>query len=150
VSHDPDPQTSASASAVCATSAHVCASTFVGETPQTRAKAEREYKEIVRHAVRCFGAKRVAELNKEVAIARRGKKPDRSLNEQLRAEWEADPIKDRKKFSEAFYQKYPQQAQSAPAIKKRLERQLEAWEKERKLKALLQRPSLIGGARGTE
>jgi len=123
---------------------------FVSDTPQARAKAEREYKEIVREAVRCFGAKRVAELNKEVAIARRGKKPDRSLNEQLRAEWEADPVKDRKKFSEAFYQKYPQQAQSAPAIKKRLERQSKVWDRDRELKALLQRPSLIGEATGTE
>jgi len=125
-------------------------SSFVGETPQTRAKAEREYKEIVREAVRCFGVERVAQLNKEVAIARRGKKPNRSLNDLLRTEWEADPVKDPKEFSEAFYQKYPQQAQSAPATKKRLERQSKAWEKERKLKALLQRPSLIGGARGTE
>ena len=125
-------------------------SSFVGETPQTRAKAEREYKDIVRQAVRCFGAERVAELNKEVAIARRGKKPNRSLNELLRAEWDADPVKDLKKFSEAFYHKYPQQAQSAPAIKKRLERHMKAWNRERELKAALQRPSLVGEARGTE
>jgi hypothetical protein len=126
----------------------------VNDTPQARAKVERDYKEIVREAVRYFGPKRVKELNKEVAIKRRGNTPKRALNDLVGAEWDADPVKDPKKFSEAFYKKYPEQAHSAGAVKKRLERKLKAQEKarerEEKLKARLQRPSPLGEARGTE
>jgi len=43
----------------------------VNDTPEARAKVQRDYKEIVRDAVRYFGAERVTALNKEVAIARR-------------------------------------------------------------------------------
>ena len=124
----------------------------VSDNPQARAKAERDFKEIVREAVRYLGPKRVKELNKEVAIARRGRKPNRALNELVLAEYDVDaadgPV-DIPEFSEAFFQKYPQQARSAGAVEKRLERQLKARDRDRRLKARLQRPSLVGEA-GTE
>jgi hypothetical protein len=44
----------------------------VNDSLKARTKSERDYKEIVREAVRYFGPKRVKELNKEVAIAVRG------------------------------------------------------------------------------
>jgi hypothetical protein len=122
----------------------------VKDTLKARAKVERDYKEIVREAVRYLGPKRVKELNKEVAIARRGRKPDERLNALVLAEWDASPTKDPTEFSRAFYEKYPQKARSAGAIEKRLERLLKAQDRDRRLKAALQRPSLVGEARGTE
>jgi hypothetical protein len=125
----------------------------VSDSLKARAKVERDYKEIVQEAVRYLGSKRVKELNKEVAIARRGRKPNRALNELVLAEWDAaaaDGPVDIPEFSKAFIKKYPQQARSAGAIEKRLERQLRARNRDRRLKAALQRPSLVGKARGTE
>jgi hypothetical protein len=126
----------------------------VNDTPQARAKVERDYKEIVQEVVRYLGAERVRELNAEVAIARRGRTPDERLNKLLLDEWDADPVQDPKEFTEAFYEKYPQQAHSVGAVRTRLRRELKAREKardrERWLKERLQRPSLVGEARGTE
>jgi len=126
----------------------------VSDTPQARAKVERDYKEIVQEVVRYLGAERVRELNAEVAIARRGRTPDERLNKLLLDEWDADAVQDPKEFAEAFYEKYPQQAHSVGAVRTRLRRELKAREKardrERWLKERLQRPSLVGEARGTE
>jgi len=126
----------------------------VNDTPQARAKVERDYKEIVQEVVRYLGAERVRELNAEVAIARRGRTPDERLNKLLLDEWDADAVQDPKEFAEAFYEKYPQQAHSVGAVRTRLRRELKAREKardrERWLKERLQRPSLVGEARGTE
>jgi len=126
----------------------------VNDTPQARAKVERDYKEIVQEVVRYLGAERVRELNAEVAIARRGRTPDERLNRLLLDEWDADAVQDPKEFAEAFYEKYPQQAHSVGAVRTRLRRELRAREKardrERWLKERLQRPSLVGEARGTE
>ena len=125
----------------------------VSDTPEARAKVERVYKEIVREMVQHVGPKRVKELNKEVAIARRGRTPDEALNKLVLAEWDASPTKDKTKFSKAFYENHPQ-AQSARAVKTRLKRVRMARIKARKtarwLKARLQRPSLVSGAGGTE
>src|SRR6516164_7446839 len=126
----------------------------VDDTPQARAKVERDNKEIVQEVVRYLGAERVRELNAEVAIARRGRTPDERLNKLLLDEWDADAVQDPKEFAEAFYEKYPQQAHSVGAVRTRLRRELKAREKardrERWLKERLQRPSLVGEARGTE
>jgi len=126
----------------------------VNDTPQARAKVEGDYKEIVQEVVRYLGAERVRELNAEVAIARRGRTPDERLNKLLLDEWDADAVQDPKEFAEAFYEKYPQQAHSVGAVRTRLRRELRAREKardrERWLKERLQRPSLVGEARGTE
>jgi hypothetical protein len=126
----------------------------VNDIPQARAKVERDYKKIVREAARYLGAKRVKELNKEVAIARRGRTPNESLNERLRAEYDvaaADGPVDIPKFSEEFYKAHRQQ--SAKAVERRLRRLLKAWEKardwDRKLKDC-QRPSFVGEAGGTK
>jgi hypothetical protein len=127
---------------------------IVNDTPQAHAKVERDYKKIVEEAVRYLGPERVAELNKEVAIARRGNRPDKPLNELVLAEWDAAPVKDRTEFSETFYRKHPQQAHSVGAVRKRLGRLLKAREqarnRDRKLQAALQRPSLVSEATGTE
>jgi hypothetical protein len=61
----------------------------INDTDEARAKVERDYKEIVREAERYLGPKRVAELNKEIAMARRGNRPDRPLNDLVLAEWDA-------------------------------------------------------------
>ena len=119
----------------------------VSDSLKARAKVERDYKEIVREAVRYLGPKRVKELNKEVAIERRGRKPNRALNELVLAEWDAAAAKDPTEFVEAFIKKYPQKARSAGAIEKRLERLLKA---RNRLKAALRRPSLVGEAKETE
>jgi hypothetical protein len=129
----------------------------VNDTPEARAKVERDYKEILREAYRYSGPERVRELNKEVAIERRGNTPNKPLNERLLAEHDvaaADGLVEIPEFSEAFYEKYPQQAHSAAAVRVRLRRLLKAREKardmDRELKARLQCPSLVGEAGGTK
>ena len=116
-------------------------------------KVERDFKEIVREAVRYLGPKRVKELNKEVAIERRGRKPNRALNELVLARWDAAAVKDATAFSKAFYKEYPQ-GHSARAVEKRLKALLKAQEKardmNRKLKAALERPSFVSEALGTK
>ena len=132
---------------------------LVNDTPEARAKVERDYKKIVREAVRYLGPKRVAELNKEVAIARRGRTPDKPLNELLLAKYDvaaSDGPVDIPRFSEEFYKAH--RLQSPKAVEKRLKRQLKTQElkvgllkvrdKDRILKAGLQRPSLVGEAMG--
>jgi hypothetical protein len=116
---------------------------LINDTDEARAKVERDYKEIVREAVRYLGAKRVKELNKEVAIARRGRKPNELLNKLVLARWDKAAVKDPTAFSKAFYKEYPQ-GHSARAVEKRLKPLLKARDRDRKLKAALQRPSLVG------
>jgi hypothetical protein len=107
---------------------------LINDTDEARAKVERDYKEIVREAVRYLGAKRVKQLNKEVAIARRGRTPDERLNALVIAEWNAAAVKDPTAFSKAFYEKHPQ-GHSARAVEKRLKPLLKAQEKARDMNA---------------
>ena len=116
---------------------------IVGDSPEACAKAERDFKKIVREAIGYFETKRVTRLVQEVTKMRRGKKPNRSLNLLVLAEWDAAVEKDETKFSQAFYEKHAQ-GHSARAVEKRLERLLRVRVKDERLKAALQRPCLIG------
>jgi hypothetical protein len=122
---------------------------IVSDTPQARVKVEQDYKKIVREMVRYVGVKRVKELNKELGMERKGNKSDRSLDKQLLDEWDAaiteNPAVTRTEVARSFCKRYRQQ--SVRAVEKRLTRLLQVRERnaerERKLRATLQRPSLL-------
>ena len=124
---------------------------IVGDTPEARAKAKQDVREFLREAERCLGPQEIDQVVSDHKRARAGRKPNRSLNELLRAAYEvaaADGPVDIQKFSEDFFQKHPQ-GHSARALETRLGRLFPVWDRDRKLKAALQRPSFVGEA-GTE
>jgi len=97
--------------------------------------------------------RRIDQLVRNHKMARRGNTADEPLNVLLLAEWDAAVAKGpvtRTEFAKGFYKRYRQQ--SVRAVEKRLTRLLEARERkveqERKLRAALQRPSLLN--EGTE
>ena len=120
------------------------------DTPEARAKAERNLRKILRAAERYFEPQGLDQVVCSHNRARGGRTPDESLNALVLAEWDASPTKDKTEFSKAFLQKYPQ-GHSEGAVRKRLRRariaRIKARRKNRKLKAALQRPSLAGEAR---
>ena len=128
--------------------------TIINDNPQARAKAKREALVILREMVRYFGLKEVKQLLADIAKTQRGKKPDKPLDALLVAQYDAAVAKDssvtRTEVAKGFYKRYRQQylLQSDRAVEKRLTRALQDRERkaeqERKLKALLQQPSLIG------
>jgi hypothetical protein len=133
---------------------------IVSDTPEARAKAKQDVSKFLRAAEGCLGPQEIDQVVEDHRRARAGRKPDEALNALVLDEWDASPTQDPAEFSEAFCEKYPQRAHSAGAVKKRLERLLKAEElkvgllkvrrKDRGLRAALQRPSLVGEARGTE
>jgi hypothetical protein len=128
--------------------------TIINDSPKARAKAKREALENLRDMVRYFGLKEVKGLLADIAKAQRGNKADKPLDALLVAAYDAAVAKDssvtRTEVAKVFYNRYRQQylLQSDRAVEKRLTRALQdrerKAERDRKLKALLQRPSLIG------
>jgi hypothetical protein len=128
--------------------------TIINDSPKARAKAKREALENLRDMVRYFGLKQVKELLADIAKAQRGNKADKSLDVLLTAAYDAAVAKDssvtRTEVAKDFYDRHRRRAclQSVRAVEKRLTRALQDRERkaqrDRKLKALLQHPSLIG------
>jgi hypothetical protein len=133
--------------------------TIINDSPKARAKVKREALVILREMVRYFGLKEVKELLADIAKTRKGNKADKSLDALLVAQYDAaitkDPDTTRTDVARDFYERYrPQERyrlQSVRAVEKRLTRALQDREQKaergRWLKALLQRPSLIGTIR---
>jgi hypothetical protein len=63
--------------------------TLTNESPAVRAKAKREFKEILREAVWHFGATEVAKDLHDITVGQRGDKPDEERNERILAERDA-------------------------------------------------------------
>jgi hypothetical protein len=127
----------------------------VSDSPQGRAKVKRDLREILRAAERYLGPQQIDQVVRDHRRARGGRRPDEALNNLLLAQHDvaaADGPVDIPKFSGECYKAY--RSQSVKAVEKRLRRLLTAREKaramDRKLKAALQRPSLVGEAIGTE
>jgi hypothetical protein len=122
----------------------------VNDSPQARAKVKRDLlREILRAAERYLGPQQIDQVVRDHRRARGGRRPNEPLNNLLLAQHDvaaADGPVDIPKFSEECYKAY--RSQSAKAVEKRLRRLLKAREKaramDRKLKAALQRPSLVG------
>jgi hypothetical protein len=126
---------------------------LVGDSPQARAKVKRNLRKILREAERCLGPQELDQVMGDHRRARGGRTPNESLNELVLAEWDASPTKNKMKFSEDFFQEYPQ-GHSAEAVRTRLRRariaRIKARRRDQKLKAVMQRPSLVGEAMRTE
>ena len=124
--------------------------TIINDSPQARAKAKREALLILREMVRHFGLKEVKELLADIAKTRKGNKADKSLDVLLVAQYDAAMAKDssvtRTEVAKDFCKDHRQQ--SVRAVEKRLTRALQdrerKAERERWLKAMLQRPSIVG------
>jgi hypothetical protein len=126
---------------------------IINDTPQERARVKRDLAEILRQGEQYLGPQEIDQLVRNHKMARRGNTADEPLNVLLLAEWDAAVAKGpvtRTEFAKGFYKRYRQQ--SVRAVEKRLTRLLEARERkveqERKLRAALQRPSLLN--EGTE
>jgi hypothetical protein len=126
---------------------------IVSDTLKARAKVKRDLREILRAAEQYLGPQQIDQVVSDHGRARGGRTPNESLNELVLAEWDASPTKDKTEFAEAFLKKHPQ-GYTVKALMERLRRQrkarIKARRKDRKLKAALQRPSLVGKADGTE
>ena len=130
---------------------------IVSDTPAAHAKVKRDLKAILRKAELYLGRKEFDQLVQKHRMARRGRKPKRSFNKLLVAEWDAavaeNPTVTRTEVAKDCYERYRQQ--SVRAVEKRLTRALQdrerkaqarerKAERERKLLAKLKRPTLIG------
>ena len=105
-------------------------------SPQVCAKVKQDLREILREAEECLGPQDIDQVLKDHKRARVGRKPNRALNELLRAAYDvaaADGPVDIPKFSEDFYEKH-HESQSARAVATRVRRLLPVWDKRRKLK----------------
>jgi hypothetical protein len=126
---------------------------IVSDTPAAHAKVKRDLKAILRKAELYLGRKEFDQLVQKHRMARRGRKPKRSFNKLLVAEWDAavaaNPKITRMEFARGIYEvrryrRYHQYSQqSVRAIEKRLTRALKTREPEQKLKAAVKRPSLL-------
>jgi hypothetical protein len=97
----------------------------MNDTPQARAKVEREAKVILREMERYFGHEKFTELVQEIGKGRKGNKPDETLNALIVAEWDlaqANGGMTRKKFSRELGKKHPGQyrLQNSGAVLQRL------------------------------
>jgi hypothetical protein len=123
---------------------------LLNDSPQARARFRRDYRVFLREAVQYLGAAAVAQDLHDIIKGQQGRAPDEKLNALLLAQYAAATAKgpvDIPDFSKGFYETQ-HVGQSAKAVEKRLRRLLQAQERKdergRRLKAALQRPSLIG------
>ena len=122
----------------------------VGDAPEKRAKVKRDLMAILDAAERYLGPQELDQVVRDHRNARKGNTADEPLNKLLLAEFDAARAKGRvdiPEFSRCFYERRGQR-QSAKAVEKRLRRLLRVREKkaelDRKLRAALHGPSLIG------
>ena len=121
--------------------------TFLNDTDEARAKAERDFKKIVREAVWYFGPAKVKQVVQEITKRRKGNTPDQRRNALILAEYDAAPkpaIK--KKFAREFSKKHRQQ--SPEAVEKQLGRLLEARQQAEAKKKAQQKSPLLKARRG--
>jgi hypothetical protein len=99
--------------------------TFLNDTDDARAKAERDFKKIVREAVGYFGNAQVKQIVLEITKRRKGNTPNQWRNALMLDEYDATPKPvNKKKFAREFSRKHRQQ--SAEAVEKQLTRLLKA------------------------
>jgi hypothetical protein len=119
---------------------------FVGDTPEARARVKRDLKAILREAERYLGPEEFDQVVREHRGKRAGKKHDRALDKLLLDAWDAavaeDPAVTRTEVAKSFPKRY--RHQSVRAVEKQLTRLLQARERERKFLAAWWRPNLLG------
>jgi hypothetical protein len=115
---------------------------ILNDTEEARAKAEQDFKKIVREAVWYFGPEMVRQVIKEITKRRKGNTPDERRNSLMLAEYDSAPQRVNKtKFARDFFRKHG--GQSPEAVEKQLTRLLKARQQaEAKKKAQLKFPLL--------
>jgi hypothetical protein len=124
--------------------------TLLNDTNEARAKAERDFKKIVREAVWFFGPTKVKQVVLEITKRRKGNTPDQRRNAVMLAEYDAAPKPiNKKKFAHEFSKRHREH--SFEATEKHLRRLLKARQQaetkkkaERKFPLHRQGRSLLG------
>ena len=105
----------------------------IKDTPEARAKMEREAKVILREMERYFGREKFKELVQEISKGGQGNTPDEERNALILSEWLKEPV-NKAKFAREFCQNHPGE-ESPDAVRKQLDRLLDIREREAKEKA---------------
>jgi hypothetical protein len=127
---------------------------FLNDSPQARARFRQDYRVFLREAVQYLGAAEVGRDLHDIIKGRQGRIPDEERNALILAEYysrEAKGFVDKKgrvnrnKLAREFVEEHGEEFE---AVRRQLNRLLNALERkagrDRKLKAALQRPSLLG------
>jgi hypothetical protein len=121
--------------------------TLLNDTDEAHAKAERDFKKIVREAAWYFGPAKVKQIVREITKRRQGNTPDKRRNALMLAEYDAAPKPvNKKKFACEFSKKHRQQ--SPEAVEKQLTRLLKARQQAEVKKKAERKSPLLESRRG--
>jgi len=129
----------------------------INDTPQARAKVERDAKVILRDMERYFGREKFKELVQEISKGGQGNTPDEERNALILSEWRKNPV-NKSKFARDFCKNHLEEGNGPRAVRKvrqQLNRLLDIEEQQAKKKAEWEREfqeavryrgkSLLGG-----
>jgi hypothetical protein len=88
---------------------------FPNDTPEAKAKAEREAKVILREMERYFGREKFKELVQEIIKGGQGNTPDEERNARIRAEWKECLHKNMSRFAREYCDRHPEEGQGPKA-----------------------------------
>jgi hypothetical protein len=110
----------------------------INDTPQARAKAEREARVILREMERYFGREKFKELVQEISKGGQGNTPDEERNARILAEWKECPHKNMSKFAREYCKRHLEEGQgpkAVRAVRQQVNRLLDIEERQAKEKA---------------
>jgi hypothetical protein len=113
----------------------------INDTPQARAKAEREALVILREMEQYFGREKFKELVQEISKGGQGNTPKEKRNALILSEWKKNPV-NKSKFARDFCKNHPEEDDDSKAVRKvrqQLNRLLDIEERQAKKKAQWER-----------
>jgi hypothetical protein len=90
----------------------------INDTPEARAKMEREAKVILREMEWYFGREKFKELVQEICKGGQGNTPKDKRNARILAEWKECPHKNRSKFAREYCETHPEEGSGRKAPQK--------------------------------
>jgi len=87
----------------------------MNDTPEARAKAERDAKANLREMDRYFGREKFKELVQEISKGGQGNTPDEERNARIRAEWKECPHKNMSLFAREYCDRHPDEGSGRKA-----------------------------------
>jgi len=87
----------------------------INDTPEARAKMEREAKVILREMERYFGREKFKELVQEISTGGQGNTPKGERNARIRAEWKECPHKNMSLFAREYCDRHPDEGSGRKA-----------------------------------
>jgi hypothetical protein len=113
----------------------------MNDTPEARAKAERDAKANLREMDRYFGREKFKELVQEISKGGQGNTPDEERNARIRAEWKEALHKNKSRFAREYCERHPEEGRGRKAhtkVRGQLNRLLDIEERQVKKKAEFQ------------